>query len=261
VARLVAIAPGVLVATSRRDRTTSTVAIFEAAAGGSPPVLIVDPAWDSDELADLGAEVAERGLVASAALATHAHYDHLLWHPSLGDAPRFASEETARRGRDDRAELLAGLGPDWPVSLVDTFGRVVAVTGPTLPWEGPEVELIVHDAHIPGHTAAWVPALGLLIAGDMLSDLELPLPEAASEAESRDPLAAYREGLERLAPYVVRATVVIPGHGAPTDDGRARLDADRRYLDAVVEGRRVDDSRLDHPGMAEAHRTTVALAG
>jgi glyoxylase-like metal-dependent hydrolase (beta-lactamase superfamily II) len=260
VSRLSTVAPGVLVATSRRDHTTSTVAVFAPAAGRDASVLLVDPAWDPDELADLAADLAGLGLAASAALATHAHYDHLLWHPALGVAPRYASPETARRARHDRNALLAGLGPDWPDDLTDTFARVVAVPGPTLPWDGPEVDLIVHDAHIPGHTAAWVPDLRLLIAGDMLSDVELPLPDTATPGRGA-PLAAYREGLERLAPYVGRATVVVPGHGAPTDDGAARLDADRRYLDAVVEGRHVDDPRLEHTGMAEAHQATVALAG
>jgi glyoxylase-like metal-dependent hydrolase (beta-lactamase superfamily II) len=146
---------------------------------------------------------------------------------------------------------------------------VEAVTGPLLPWDGPDVELIVHDAHIPGHTAAWIPALGLLIAGDMLSDIELPLPDteqpranqhAESPGATRDPLESYLEGLDRLGPYVNRANLVIPGHGTPTADGLARLDADRRYLDAVRAGRRCDDARIAHPGMDAAHRTTVALA-
>jgi glyoxylase-like metal-dependent hydrolase (beta-lactamase superfamily II) len=257
VPRLVPVAPGVLVATSRRDHTTSTVAVLPATAGHGRGVLLVDPAWDPDELADLGAELSARGLVPAAALATHAHYDHLLWHSSLGGAPRFASAETARRAVEDRVELLAGLGADWPALLADSFGRVEAVPGPALPWEGPDVELVVHDAHVPGHTAAWLPDLGLLVAGDMLSDIELPLPDANSPP---DPLAAYRDGLERLAPYVARAAVVVPGHGAPTTDGLARLDADRRYLDAVTRGRGVDDARLGYPGMAEAHRATLVLA-
>jgi glyoxylase-like metal-dependent hydrolase (beta-lactamase superfamily II) len=257
VPRLVATAPGVLVATSRRDQTTSTVAFFAPVAGRVGRVLLVDPAWDPDELADLGAELGARGLLPAAALATHAHYDHLLWHPSLGVAPRFASPETARRAIEDRAQLLAGLGADWPVSLTDDFGRVEAVPGPTLPWDGPDVELVVHDAHVPGHTAAWLPDLGLLIAGDMLSDIELPLPDGGS---SPDPIGSYLEGLERLAPYVAKSTLVVPGHGAPTGEGQARLDADRRYLDAVVGGHPVEDARLGHRGMAEAHRATLALA-
>jgi glyoxylase-like metal-dependent hydrolase (beta-lactamase superfamily II) len=251
--RLAAAAPGVLVATSRRDHTTSTVVVPP---GSGAPVLLVDPSWEPDELAGLGADLAVLGHGVTAGLATHAHHDHLLWHPSFGSAPRYASPETARRAKVLRDELMAGLGPGWPKPLLELFGSVTAVEGAVLPWEGPSVELIVHDGHIPGHTAAWIPSMGVLVAGDMLSDVELPLPHDAGE---QDPIEAYVAGLERLAPYVGRAALVVPGHGSPTSDGRARLDADLRYLEDIIEGRAPADSRLADPGMADAHARTLRL--
>ena len=116
------------------------------------------------------------------------------------------------------------------------------------------VELVTHDAHAPGHVAVWLPARGVLLVGDMLSDVELPLPF------DPDDLPAYLAGLDVLAPYVARATVLVPGHGTPTYEPLARLDADRRYLDDVLAGRTPDDPRLADPEMALVHERLVALA-
>jgi hydroxyacylglutathione hydrolase len=215
-------------------------------------VLLVDPSWEADELADLGHDLVDLGLRPTAGLSTHAHYDHLLWHPSYGSVPRWASSQTCQIAALEREAGLAELGPDWPADLAALYGDVTPVPGSTLPWQGADVVLLTHDAHIPGHTAAWLPELGLLIAGDMLSDIEIPLP-----SEAPDALDAYVAGLELLAPYAEAAAIVIPGHGSPTSNGRDRVEADRRYLEAVMAGRISTDRRLCNPGMAEAHVATT----
>ena len=87
----------------------------------------------------------------------------------------------------------------------------------------------------------------------MLSDIELPLPFGP------DALPAYLAGLDALAPFVTRASALIPGHGTPSFEPVERLDADQRYLDAVMSGRDPDDPRLGNPGMGEAHERLVRL--
>jgi hypothetical protein len=72
-------------------------------------------------------------------------------------------------------------------------------------------------------------------------------------------LPAYLAGLASLAPFVTRASVLIPGHGTPSFEPVERLDADRRYLDNVISGRDPDDARLGNPGMGEAHERLVRL--
>ncbi len=209
-------------------------------------VLAVDPAWDPDELAAL-AEEAPR---PDAGVATHAHHDHLLWHPGLGDAPRHASATTARLAAERRPQLLAALA--FPPDLAALVGAVTPAAAGPLPWDGPDVELVGHDGHIPGHLAVWIAEKGLLLAGDMLSDVEIPLLE-----EGPDPVAAYAGAMDRLAPYVSRARLLVPGHGSPTQRPLDRLDADRRYLDALVAGRPPDDARLALPGMPDAHAANM----
>lgn len=245
------VADGVWVATSRRMSTTSTIIV------GGDQALIVDPAWDADELAALAVQVRERDLVVRSGFATHAHHDHLLWHPGFGTAPRWASDATAELAASERATLVEHLGPDMPPPLVHLMGRVRGVDGAipadSLP-PGVEIELIVHDGHAPGHTALWLPKPRVLIAGDMLSDLELPLPFFP------DDLAAYLGALDRLADVAGRAAIVVPGHGRVGVDALARLDADRRYLDDMIRHGRSDDPRIAHPGMAEEHTHMTQLA-
>ncbi len=241
---LVEVAPGVFVATSRVMSTTSTVVVDAGQA------LLIDPAWMPDELEALASELRGRELEVIGGFATHAHHDHLLWHPDFGDAPRWASDRTAALAVDERNALVAALGPQFPQPLVDLMGRVTdggdAIPDESLP-AGVEAELIVHDGHAPGHTAIWLPALRVLIAGDMLSDIELPLPYYP------DDLPAYLSALDALAPFAAQASLVIPGHGAVGSDALARLDADRRYLDDMIRTGSSGDPRIGNPAMAEEH--------
>ena len=235
------IAAGVFVATSRRMSTTSTVLASPGQA------LLIDPAWMPDELDALSESLRARSLEVIGGFSTHAHQDHLLWHPGFGNAPRWASPRTTDLARTERATLVEYLGADFPEALVDLMGQVDAVTEiPTVSIpHGFAPELLIHNGHAPGHSAVWLPDQRVLIAGDMLSDVELPLPFYP------DDLPSYREALDLLANYARRALVVIPGHGSPGSDALARLDADRRFLDDVTAGREPSDERVSNPGMRE----------
>jgi glyoxylase-like metal-dependent hydrolase (beta-lactamase superfamily II) len=242
------VAEGVGVTTSRRELTTSTVIVSGASA------LLVDPSWAPDELDWIATSLAAEGLTVSAGFSTHAHHDHLLWHPGLGDGPRWASPETARAAAERRQEFVTALGP-WPDGLAGLVGRLQAVHGDRVPWPGPEVRLIVHDAHTAGHTALWVPHTRVLLAGDMLSDVELPLPEQTG-------LAEYAAGLDALHACASTAQVVVPGHGHPGSVGEPlrRWRADHDYIHALLAGDDPDDPRRALPGMAEVHRANLTLA-
>lgn len=235
------------VTTSRRDLTTSTVIIANRAG------LLIDPAWDPDELAGIAADLARWEVAVAAGFATHAHHDHLLWHPGLGGGPRFASARVARICAADRDRIVARLGPAWPADLGQLAGRV-RPTGERIPWAGPQARLVTHDAHAAGHAAVWLPSMDVLVAGDMLSDVEIPLLEQSSAAQ-------YAAGLDLLRPLAERARVVVPGHGhvaIGVDAGRERWDADRAYLDALLAGRDPSDPRLADPAMRSAHADNVA---
>jgi hydroxyacylglutathione hydrolase len=80
----------------------------------------------------------------------------------------------------------------------------------------------------------------VLVAGDMYSDLEIPL----LDLDPADPLGDYRSGLDRLAALPVR--LVVPGHGRPGDaaEFRRRVAADLRYLAGIERGEDTGDPRL-----------------
>jgi glyoxylase-like metal-dependent hydrolase (beta-lactamase superfamily II) len=246
------IAPGITVFTSRRMLTNSTVLADRTHA------LLVDPGWQPDELEHIADELDARALTVIGGFSTHAHHDHLLWHPRWAAAPRWASPRTAELARTERDGLVDALGADFPPDLVELMGRIGAVTD-VLPDDsipaGFEIELIVHDGHAPGHTALWLPRQRVLIAGDMLSDIELPLPFFP------DDLASYVTALDALAPFAAQAELVIPGHGTVGTDARRRLEADRRYLDDVVRTGDSTDPRIRNDGMADMHEHLQQLVG
>ncbi|GAA2753496.1 MBL fold metallo-hydrolase [Amnibacterium kyonggiense] len=243
--RLRPAAPDVLVATSRRDRQSSVVLI-----GLGRRALLVDPGWTPDELDALAADLAALGLTVEGVVATHAHYDHLLWHPSFGAARRWASAPTASA---DRVAMLDELGPGFAPVTFRTAPPITPVRS-RIPWTGPAVHVVVTDAHASGHASLWIPRGRVLVAGDLLSDVEVPL------LADDDPLgAAYRRGLDAIEPLAARAALVVPGHGAPGADALDRLHRDRRWLDALDVGRPpVDDPRTATEANREAWSAALA---
>lgn len=226
------IASGVLVFTSATMSTTSTVIADGEAA------LLVDPAWQSDELVGIADELDLRGLQVELGWSTHAHHDHLLWHERFGSAPRLATPDAATMAKRQLSEIRSEL----EAILRPLAGLVSGYDSARLPWPRQVAEVVAHDGHAAGHGALWLPEQRLLVAGDMLSDVEIPLL-----AESG--LDAYRQGLELLAPYVRRAEVLVPGHGGvaragTSDSPAARLRADRAYLASLAKGNGHDDPRL-----------------
>jgi hydroxyacylglutathione hydrolase len=236
VRRLTEIAPGVLVATSSFALTTTTVVI-----GSEGGCLLIDPGVTVAELAGLAADLGTLGLRAAAAWSTHPHWDHVLWSRQLGDAPRYAAPAAVVIAETEREGLLDGVRARAPGHDLSLVGRLTALDDPAIPWGGPAAQLIVHDGHAPGHGAVFLPDTGVLVAGDMCSDVEIPLLDTVAA----DPLGDYRTGLDRLA-AVPGVRQVVPGHGHTGDaaEFRRRLAADSAYLDAVASGKPSGDPRL-----------------
>lgn len=253
---LTEVAPGVLVATAGLYRTTTTV----VSAGGR--CLVVDPAVEPADLDLLAGELRDAGLTPVAGLATHAHWDHLLWSTALGDVPRWASGRTARDARTGRARLVAEADASAPGHDHRLTGRVRPLPADEVPWEGPLARTVVHDAHAPGHTAVLLQDLGVLLAGDMLSDLEVPLLHLPHGGHPDEPVATYRWSLDLLEALVAGAgvQVLVPGHGTVATGARiaARFAADRAYLGALEAGRPPEDPRLADPWVAGEHTRQAA---
>jgi len=280
---LVEVAPGVHVATSVVYATTSTVVVGD---GGT--CLVVDPGVTADELDGLGRACADRGWRPVAVWSTHGHWDHRLDGPVLRGVPRFAvPRPPGRAGSDERARLAAErdaddelarvlserpgdrAAPIAPVPRAAPLARVpeplrASLTGPwagldLAGWRGPTILVLTHRAHSPDSSALLVPAAGVLVAGDLLSDVEIPL----LDEDAADPVADHRAALAALAS--THAALVVPGHGRPGDDLAARVARDRAYLDALTaDVRSADagphDARLSCAWQRATHDRQRALA-
>jgi hydroxyacylglutathione hydrolase len=239
------IAPGVYVATAEKYTTTTTIV-----AGADGGCLLIDPAVSVADLAALAGWLSARGLHPVAGWSTHPHWDHLLWSSALGDAPRYAAPRAVAVAARDEAGLISGVEEGAPGHDLTLFARVQPLLGHEIDWPGPRALVYAHDAHAPGHGAVFFPDSGVLVAGDMCSDLEIPL----LDLESADPFGGYREGLRLLA-SVPGVRAVVPGHGQVGDDPefRRRIAADLAYLDAVQAGGDIDDPRLTQDWLRAEH--------
>lgn len=213
-------------------------------------VVLVDPGIDGAELDALGDDLDRLGLPVVAGFATHPHWDHLLWHHRFGDVPRYATAACARAAgarREQGREMAARSASGIPLELV------ALVTA--LPDDGGPVPggIIEHEAHAVGHAALLLADRGVLLAGDMLSDVLIPLLDAGHD----DQVGAYEAALDRLDEAAGRVDLVVPGHGAVAEGPAvaARVAADRAYVDALRRGLDPVDPRLDADWLAGPHRS------
>ncbi|KZM36669.1 MBL fold metallo-hydrolase [Oerskovia enterophila] len=270
------IADGVHVATAEIWTSITTVVV-------SPDgrALVVDPGITVEEVESLATALSRRGWRVTAGFSTHPHWDHVLWSRSLGDVPRWACPTAVRAQERSLAEDLTKVEREAPGHDLALFGRLTPLPSTAadsstvgassgtvrLPWPAapggttasgtattahggpgagePVVLVVEHQAHAPGHGALVLPGAGVIVVGDMLSDLEVPL----LDLESPDPLGDYRAGLDALEHAISEHGVhtLVPGHGHVCTGSDAiweRFGADRTYLDdlEVAAGDDTDDT-------------------
>jgi glyoxylase-like metal-dependent hydrolase (beta-lactamase superfamily II) len=239
------VAEGVLVHQS--ELLQNNTALVQGRAG----VLLIDAGITGDEMTCLANDLRELGRPVVAGFSTHPDWDHVLWHTELGEAPRYGTARCAAFMRDLRskadwkARAAEGLPPEIADDTpLDLFGLITGLPPGTtrIPWDGPEVRIIEHPAHAPGHAALLIEESKVLVAGDMLSDLFVPMIDFAAA----EPLEDYLAGLLLLEGVADDVEVVIPGHGSVGGAGqlRARIDQDRAYVQALRDNREVSDPRI-----------------
>jgi glyoxylase-like metal-dependent hydrolase (beta-lactamase superfamily II) len=200
---------------------------------------VIDSPVLPDELDALPALAEQAGFPASGLLATHADWDHLLGRLAFPDAGLGLGEPSLERlNREPGAAQRAlrefdeehyiegrrplGLGG---VQMLPVPGRLSL--GPA---EGAELQLHPAPGHTADGTAFWLPWLEVLVCGDYLSPVEIPMISPGGST------SAYLETLAQLAGFVDRASSVIPGHGRPLarDEAQRGLEEDVAYLEALV---------------------------
>jgi glyoxylase-like metal-dependent hydrolase (beta-lactamase superfamily II) len=199
--------------------------------------VIVDPGILPSELDNLARIVGEPAPEAITLFFTHAHWDHVLGRPWWPSAETLAHDRFAAEVRADRdtivreaAALAATHGEGWEHEFTP-FKPDLAVSGLRFlrldPWR-----LVLRDA--PGHSSSQLTChltdLNILIAADMLSDIEPPILDG--------PCGPYRETLEHLRVLAEHGAIetLIPGHGRIAeghDEVLARFQTDLDYLTAL----------------------------
>jgi glyoxylase-like metal-dependent hydrolase (beta-lactamase superfamily II) len=222
---------------------------------GKSGVLLIDPGITGDELADLANDLHELGQPVVAGFSTHPHWDHLLWHAKFGEAPRYGTARCAADIRDLlsqadwKTQVTEVLPPDIgdQIPLDDLFGQIIGLPAETaqIPWDGPGVRMIEHQGHAAGHAALFIEDRGVLVVGDLLSDVLIPF----LDLEAADPIEDYLAALRLLEGVADDVKAFIPGHGSvgDADQVRARIEQDRAYVQALRDGGGSDDPRLSAP--------------
>jgi glyoxylase-like metal-dependent hydrolase (beta-lactamase superfamily II) len=201
-------------------------------------LILVDPGIDGADLEQLADDLGGLGIPVVAGFSTHLHWDHLLWHSRFGDVPRYAMPAAALAAPAvrERAQAMAAESAEGiPLELIGLTTPLPADGGP-IPGQ-----LVEHEAHAIGHAAVLLADRGVLIAGDMLSDVLVPMLDPRRDNQ----LDAYATALDRLADAAKGVDVLIPGHGSVAE-GRevaARLAVDRAYIAALQRGEQPADER------------------
>jgi glyoxylase-like metal-dependent hydrolase (beta-lactamase superfamily II) len=165
------VAEGVLIHQS--EFCQSNAVVVQGGAG----VLLIDPGVYGSEMACLANDLSDAGQIVAAGFSTHPHWDHLLWHAGLGTAPRYGTARCAAAVRDElsdsgwKARIAEWIPPDIAEQMSwDLFGLITGLPAGTarIPWDGPQVRIIGHQAHAAGHAALLIEERGVLVAGDML---------------------------------------------------------------------------------------------
>jgi len=240
--RALAVDEDVIVVVSAIWQTTCT-----AVRAGEEGFLIDSPVLP-DELEALPSLAEQAGFPVSGLLVTHGDWDHLLGRLAFPEATLGAGEPTARRLAAEPGAAARALRAFDEEHYVEGRRPLGLAGVQSLPVPGRlaigDAELELHPAggHTVDGTIFWLPWVSVLVCGDYLSPVEIPMIGGS--------VVAYMETLGRLSGFVERATTVVPGHGAPLGGEEAKrvLEEDVAYVDGL--------SKEGEPKLPEGRRSS-----
>ncbi|MBN1921152.1 MAG: MBL fold metallo-hydrolase [Anaerolineae bacterium] len=194
---------------------------------------LIDPGITEEEIRGIARFTLEQGASVQTIILTHGHWDHILGPEHFSGVKVIAHAEYKHTIAQHGEAIMRQISR-WETEAGILRAQPLRLPQPTLAFESVlHVHLGQYDLRLipaPGHAADQIAIYeaeyGMLWAGDMLSDAEIPFVSHN--------LSAYQDTLARLAALDVR--VLIPGHGMPTADLveiRARFDGDQEYLQSL----------------------------
>lgn len=235
--RAVALHADVLVFTSDVWQTNCV-----AVRAGDEGFVIDSPVYP-EELRALPEMLEQAGFPVSGLLVTHGDWDHLLCRTVFPQVALAAGESTVARLSADLGQAHRALREFDSDHYVQRgaplqLGSLQSLPVPgrlelgSAPGGAPRNELELHpaDGHTADGTAFWLRWARVLVCGDYLSPVEIPM---ISEGGS---VQRYAATLRLLQGLVAQAEWVVPGHGSPLSRERAEQIAaeDEAYLQALA---------------------------
>lgn len=202
-------------------------------------VLIADPNWLPHEIQEIQQHVAQiRNGRELYVLFTHGDFDHIIGYHAFPGAKIIASKGLQEHPHKEQK-----------LNLIQQFDHDYYIVRP-YPTEFPKVDIVLEEDGqrlvlgnttitfylSPGHTQdgifTVIEPLGLWIAGDYLSDFELPFIYHSA--------IAYGETLEKAERilHTHEVKVLVPGHGQCTEkveEMRMRIQRSQMYLSKLID--------------------------
>jgi glyoxylase-like metal-dependent hydrolase (beta-lactamase superfamily II) len=239
-----------------------------AGSGAAPlaETFVIDSPVLPDELDALPALLERARFPApSGLLVTHGDWDHMLARLTFPGVALGAAQSTAERMQANPGEAQRELRAFDEELMIARRSPLALGSVQALPVPGRcdvgDRELELHEAtgHTPDGMALMIPWAGVLVAGDYLSQVEIPTLNDGGDVE------AYLATLERMRSLAGRAAHVVPGHGPVLDSERALeiLEEDVAYLRGLADitdrvelpqGRRGPQQRVLHERNVAARR-------
>jgi glyoxylase-like metal-dependent hydrolase (beta-lactamase superfamily II) len=228
--RVLALHSDVIVFVSDVWQTTST------AIRASDEGLLIDSPLYPEELRALANVLEQAEFPISGLLATHGDWDHLLGRLAFPQAALGVAQSTVARLAAQPGAAQRKLRDFDAEHYVQRSAPLSLGTLQSLPVPGTlelgaahEMELYEATGHTGDGVAFWIPWVGVLVCGDYLSPVEIPMLSPGGS------LHAYRATVTKLSELAGEAGWVVPGHGAPLGGEQAVQIAqeDLAYLDAL----------------------------
>jgi glyoxylase-like metal-dependent hydrolase (beta-lactamase superfamily II) len=201
-------------------------------------ILVVDPNWLPTEIEEIQTFIAQiQGQKELFLLFTHGDFDHIIAYKAFPGAKVIGSKGLQQHpNKQQKVDLIHQFDNDYyikrPYPIV--FPEVDLVV------EEDGQQIVIGDTTItfylsPGHTHdglfTIIEPLGIWIAGDYLSDFELPF--------IYDSAKAYVETLQKAVRVLETHTVsvLVPGHGQTTtskEKMKRRIQNSQEYLESLI---------------------------
>ena len=203
-------------------------------------VIVVDPTWLPSEIETIKEYVYKikqnRPLYL---LFTHSDFDHVLGYGAFPDAMAIGSEELLNFSKTpDKVQHVLDeietfdhqyyLDRPYKVSF-PKLDIVIYKDEETLQIGDTKLTFYIAKGHTKDGLMMVVDSLGILIAGDYLSDVEFPFIYDSS--------SNYEETMKKLPNILKKHQIqlLVPGHGNPTDNYKEIMDRQEKALHYIVE--------------------------